>query len=292
MSIHTFDYEDVCMGVIDKKPRSYAKSFTEDYRLRSLTQSILLTKGKLLDIGCGGGRISEALPYYYPKVSVYGVDVSKNAISYAKKYGSGNVSYAHMSGKRLPYRNSYFDVCICLDVMEHVPDVDYFLKEVKRVLKKDGKFFVIVPCEGEPFTYTWLFQKLHVGQKLTFRYFGHIHPEFTHQFVLTKLKKYGFTLAEVRYSEHFMYQLLHICIFFIPKLLLELVLGREKAHEYDNSSLIHRPKRSFDLLVVIKKIWFSFFDFMMMYPMSFETVILKHLPFGAWKLHVLSINSK
>lgn len=288
MNDHTFDYEDVCMGVRDKKPKSYFRSFARDYRLRSLTQSIDLTKGKLLDIGCGGGMISETLPYYYPKGALYGCDVSKSAITYAKKYGSGKVSYSFMKGKRLPYKDGFFDVCICLDVLEHVPDVFFFLKEVKRILKKGGKFFVIVPCEGEPFTYTWFFQKLRRGQNLTFQYFGHIHPEFTHTYVLTLLKKHGFVIKETRYSEHLFYQFMHLFIFFLPKFLMEIFLGKKIAHEYTNSSLIHSPKLNLSPIMIVRNIWFAFFDFMMMYPMSWETILCKNIPFGAWKLHVLA----
>lgn len=288
MSGSSFDYEDVFMGVRDKKPKTYFRSFAQDYRLRSLTQSIDLGKGKLLDIGCGGGMISETLPYYYPKGTLYGCDVSKSAITYAKKYGSGKVTYAHMKDNRLPYKNDAFDVCICLDVLEHVPDVSFFLKEVKRILKRDGKFFVVVPCEGQPLTYTWAFQKFHWGDRLTFRYFGHIHPEFTHTYVLTLLKKYGFSIEEVRFSEHLFYQFAHLCIFFLPKLLLEFFLGKNKAHEYDNSSLIRQSKGEFHPFMIIRNIWFVFFKFMMMYIMPLETIVCANVPFSAWKLHVLA----
>ena len=288
MSGHTFDYEDVFMGVSDKKPKTYKKTFAEDYRLRSLTTAVKLTHGRILDIGCGGGRIAETLPYYYPKASVYGCDVSKKAIQYAKKLGSGKVTYTHMKSKKLPYKDNFFDVCICLDVLEHVPDVDFFLKEVRRVLKTGGSFFVIVPCEGQPFTYTWVWQKLHLGDQITFRYFGHIHPEFTYQYVQKLLVVHKFLVKETRYSEHWFYQLSHLCIFFLPKLLLEVFLGKKKAHEYDNSSLISKPKTGFNPLISIRAVWFKFFDFMMMYPMSWETILLKRIPFGAWKLHVLA----
>ncbi len=147
MTAQVFDYEDVFMGVREKKPKSYLRTFTQDYRLRSLIESVALEKGRLLDIGCGGGMIAESLPYYYPEGAIYGCDVSKTAIVYAKKLGSGKVKYARIKDKRFPYKDNFFDVCICLDVLEHVPDVDYFLKEVKRVLKKNGKFF---PCIRSP----------------------------------------------------------------------------------------------------------------------------------------------
>lgn len=288
VSRQKFDYEDVCMGVSDGKPETYYKSFVDDYRLRSLTQSIHSETGKILDIGCGGGRIAETLPYYYPKASIYGCDISSSAITYAKKYGSRKVAYAHMKSKRLPYRDNFFDVCICLDVLEHIPDTNYFLNEVKRILKKNGKFFVIVPCEGEPFTYTWWFQKIGIGQNLTLRYFGHIHPEFTHSYVIALLRKHGFSIHSVRYSEHIFYQLLHVCLFYGPKLLLEKILGKKMAHEYDTSSLIHSPKKKIVLLMMVRNMWFRFFEFMMNYPMSWETIICSNIPFGAWKLHFVA----
>lgn len=286
MSHQSFDYEDVFMGVRDKKPKTYRLSFAQDYRLRSLVESIHLGSGRLLDIGCGGGRISETLPYYYKKGRIYGCDVSATAITYAKKMGSGRVTYKVSKTKKLPYSDNFFDVCICLDVLEHVPDVNFFLKEVRRVLKKGGVFFLIVPTEGEPGTFTWVFQKLGIGDHITFRFFGHIHPEFTHRYVEQLLIKHKFIIEEKKYSEHVFYQLAHLCIFYAPKLLMEVLLGRKKASEYTNSSLIRTPKKGFDLLVLIRNAWFVFFDFMMERVMPIETRIFKHIPLTAWKLHV------
>lgn len=287
MTDQSFDYEEVFMGVREEKPKTYLRTFAQDYRLRSLTSSVALTKGKLLDIGCGGGLIAESLPYYYPKGTIYGCDVSKTAIAYAKKLGTGKVKYAHIKNKQLPYKGNVFDVCICLDVLEHVPDVNYFLMEVKRVLKKNGKFFLITPCEGQPFTYTWFFNKIHIGQNLTFRQFGHIHPEFTHKSVIHMLEKRGFVIQKLSYSEHIFYQFMHLVIFTLPKLFLELFLG-QKADEYTNSSLIRSPKKRIDLFMIIRAVWFKLFYFMMMHPMYWETILLERLPSTAWKLHVLS----
>src|SRR3989304_10014269 len=142
-----FDYNEVFMGVLDGKKKDYKLSFKDDYRLKCLTEAVVLDRGTLLDIGCGGGVLTESLFYYYPKTKVSGCDVSKTAINYAKKFGSGKVSYSLINSKKLPYKDNSFDACICLDVMEHIPDVDFFLKEVKRILKKNGKLFLLVACE-------------------------------------------------------------------------------------------------------------------------------------------------
>src|SRR5260221_4648394 len=287
MSEKSFNYEEGFMGVTEGKPQSYYRSFAQDYRLRSLTQAIKSKKGKLLDIGCGGGILTESLPYYFPKMKMYGCDISKTAIAYAKKLGSGKVTYGVIKNKKVPSKSNSFDVAICLDVLEHIPDINFFLKEVRRILKKDGKFFLIVPCEGEVFTYTWLFQKLHKGSDLTFRYFGHIHPEFTHEYVGRLLEKYGFVTEKKSYSEHFFYQLMHVSLFFVPKILLETMLGHKRAQEYTNSSLISLPKEKNDPLFFIRNMWYRCFDFMMFYPLNWETVLLKHVSPPAWKLHIL-----
>lgn len=288
MAKQRFNYEEVFMGVRGGKPDTYKLSFKQEYRLRSLTQSVTLKKGTLLDIGCGGGRISETLPYYFPKISIYGCDVSVTAIKYARKIGSGKVKYSEIKDKQLPYKSNFFDACICLDVLEHIPDVDFFLEEVKRILKKNGAFFLIVPCEGEKFTYTWVFQKIKHGSDLTYRYFGHIHPEFTHTKVIEILKKHKFIIEKTSYSEHVFYQLLHLLIFFLPKILLEFFFGKQKASEYSDSSLVSAPKSKSNPLIVVRSLWFLLFNFLMMYPMNFETIIFKNIPLTAWKLHVMA----
>jgi len=284
--VNAFNYEEEFMGVHGEKQKKYRRTFAQDYRLRSLTQTVKLQKGKLLDIGCGGGLLTESLPYYYPKVNIFGCDVSKTAITYAKKLGSGKVKYAAIAKNKLPYKKGTFDVCICFDVLEHVPNVDFFLKEMRRVLKKNGKAFFIVPCEGEPLTYTWFFQKIGHGQKLTYRYFGHIHPEFTHNYVTNLLIRYGFAIEQKAYSEHIFFQLVFFIIFYLPKWLLRVGFGEKKAKEYTDSGLIRYPKNGGSLLFV-RRIWQSIFYFMIYYPMNFETTILRNWAPTAWKLHIL-----
>ena len=288
MKNKVFDYEDVFMGVRGKKPETYFRSFREDHRLRFLVKTIKLDRGKLLDIGCGGGMLTESLPYYFPKASIFGCDISKTAIKYAAKFGSGKIKYSQIKKSRFPYNDNFFDVCICFDVLEHVPNVDFFLKETRRVLKRNGKFLLIVPCEGQLLTYTWLFKKIHLGENLTLRYLGHIHPQFTHKKVIKLLQKHGFTIAQKAYSEHVFYQLLQLLFLFLPKILLEIFLGKNKAKEYTNSGLVKTPKNNNDYLLRLRNIWYKVWDFMMFYPMNWETIVFEKIPITAWKLHVVA----
>lgn len=283
-----FNYNVEFMNARGAKPKTYRISFNQDYRLWSLTKTIKLGKGQILDVGCGGGIFTESLPYYFPNAEIYGCDLSTTAIVYAKRFGSGKVKYATIKNKRFPYKDNFFDICTCVDVLEHVSDVNFFLKEVRRVLKKNGKFFLIVPCEGQPFTHTWLFQRIRIGQNLTNRWFGHIHPEYTHQYVIALLKKYGFDIKETAYSEHFFYQCMHLLILFLPKRILEIFIGEKKVHEYNAASAIKLPKSKFDPVFIIRKYWLAFYNFMMKYPLFWETVLFRRISPTAWKLHVLA----
>ncbi len=290
MTMEEFDYNQVFMGVMAKKKKSYFLSFKDDYRLKYLTESLKLKNGRMLDIGCGGGLLTESLVYYYPKTKIYGYDVSKTAINYAKKFGSGKVIYNVAKNKKLPYKDNFFDVCICLDVMEHIPDVNFFLKEIKRVLKKDGKFFLAVPCEGQPLTFTWFFQKIKFGNKLTFKNWGHIHPEFTHKSVAKLLGKYGFKIEKKTYSEHLLYQISNLFTYFLPKIMMDLSLGKNAAQYYDRGVIEKEVKgqREEDLFDILRKVWLSIGAISNKLAINIEIELLKKVPFTAWKLHLLS----
>lgn len=287
MKTKRIDYEDRFMCVMKEKSKTYFRSFNEDYRLRSLVRMVNLKVGKALDVGCGGGITTESFLYYFPKITFFGCDVSRTAISYARKYGSKNIEYAQIKNKKLPYKGNTFDLCLCNDVLEHVPDVDSLLDEVKRVLKKGGQCFLTIPCEGQIGTFTWFLTKMHIAADLTYRNFGHIHPEFTHKNVLMLLVDHGFIIDKVAYGEHIFSQILHLLMFHIPKWFVELVVGEKKIMEYSESGLLTSPKTNKDPVRVIQKLWSNVIRFVIRNPIYWETVILHKLPATAWKLQVL-----
>jgi len=283
-----FNYEEVFMGVVVDKPKNYLRTFKEDYRLKRLTEAVTTKRGRMLDIGCGGGILTESLTHYFPRVAIYGCDISKTAITYAQKLGSGKVNYSVIKNKRLPYKSNFFDVCIVLDVMEHIPDVKFFLKEVKRILKRNGQLFLLVPCEGQPFTYTWLFQKIKFGNHLTFKHWGHIHPEFTHRSIIKLLETNGFVIKRRTYSEHVLWQIINVLIYFLPKELMELFIGK-KASEYSDSGVIrtNKVKSNRELLMVIRDGWLKL-NILLRSFTYWETDALKCIPLTAWKIHLLA----
>jgi len=97
-------------------------------------------RGKaVLDLGCAGGFMAEALDDRGALVT--GIDPAKESIAAARAHAQGRtITYDVGVGEALPYSDGTFDTVVCVDVLEHVQDVDGVLKEVHRVLKPGGMF--------------------------------------------------------------------------------------------------------------------------------------------------------
>ena len=97
---------------------------------------------KFLDIGCGGGLLSE--PMSRMGASVTGIDASDKNIKIAKLHSKKNklkINYLCSSPEKLKITKK-FDVILNMEIVEHVEDIDFFLKSCSRLLKKDGIMFV------------------------------------------------------------------------------------------------------------------------------------------------------
>ena len=96
----------------------------------------------LLDIGCGGGLLSE--PMYRLGAKVTGIDASKKNINIAKIHAKKNklkINYLTASPEKLNPKNK-FDIILNMEIVEHVSDLDYFIKSCSNLLKKNGVMFV------------------------------------------------------------------------------------------------------------------------------------------------------
>lgn len=105
-------------------------------KLRTLSDH----KGKILDVGCGGGFLSNELARQGYQVT--GVDMSPESLKVAQAYDvTGTVKYEVADAFHLPYADSSFDALTAMDFLEHVENPDQVIKEFSRVLKPDGLFF-------------------------------------------------------------------------------------------------------------------------------------------------------
>lgn len=287
-----FNYDEVFMGVFqDRSPGFYKETYKEKPEMRRIVDMVQVQKGKMLDIGSGGGYLTECLPFFFPNVRIFGCDISKSAITYAKKFGTGKVTYKTME-KVLPYPSNYFDACICTDVLEHIPDVPFFLREVRRILKKDGIFFLSIPCEGQSFTIHWFLRKLGIWKDLTFKHVGHIHPEFTHDYIIRLFQNHGFTVIAKNFNERWPVQFLRYTLFMIPKEILEAVIGKQKAENYYDRNVVAKKKQSLnDVVMYIRILWFKICrPLKIIYDI--DAKYLKNVSFAAGKIFLLVKNNK
>ena len=101
-----------------------------------------LKKLKILDIGCGGGLLSE--PMCRLGAEVTGIDASEKNINVAKLHANKNnldINYICTSPEKMNVKN-HFDVILNMEIVEHVSDVNFFLKSCSKLLKKNGIMFV------------------------------------------------------------------------------------------------------------------------------------------------------
>ena len=93
----------------------------------------------LLDVGCGGGLIAEPMTRLGAKVT--GIDASEKNINVAKFHAEQmnlKINYLCATPEKL---NEQFDVILCLEIIEHVADVDLFIKSCAKLLRKNGIIF-------------------------------------------------------------------------------------------------------------------------------------------------------
>ena len=101
-----------------------------------------LKKIKILDIGCGGGLLSE--PMCRLGAEVTGIDASEKNINSAiihAKQNSLNINYFCNSPENFKSKKK-FDVILNMEIVEHVDDVDLFINKSSELLKKNGLMFV------------------------------------------------------------------------------------------------------------------------------------------------------
>ena len=101
-----------------------------------------LEKISILDVGCGGGLLSE--PMKKLGAEVVGIDASEKNIQIAKLHAKKNnleIDYLCTSPENFT-KKMKFDVVLNMEIVEHVEDIDFFLKSSAKLLKKGGIMFV------------------------------------------------------------------------------------------------------------------------------------------------------
>jgi 2-polyprenyl-3-methyl-5-hydroxy-6-metoxy-1,4-benzoquinol methylase len=101
---------------------------------------------RVLDVGCGNGLFTVALKKRQKNIHISGVDANEYALEIAKENGFDDVRYiTDFDSCSLPYPNDTFDLIICKDVIEHLVSPNILLRELSRVLNRNGSLLLHVP---------------------------------------------------------------------------------------------------------------------------------------------------
>jgi len=96
---------------------------------------------KILDVGCGEGHITTEIQKNFLGAEISGFDHSISAISYAVDKFPG-IDFCCADAHNPPYGDNYFDVVVCNNLWEHIPDPLALLKGMNRILK-DGDYIIL-----------------------------------------------------------------------------------------------------------------------------------------------------
>ena len=120
--------------------RYIKENIISNFKLKAKQKT--LDKINILDIGCGGGLLSE--PMTRLGANVTGIDASSKNINIAKLHAKKNklkINYLCSSPEKLKIKKK-FDVILNMEIIEHVEDIDFFINSCSKLLKKNGLMFV------------------------------------------------------------------------------------------------------------------------------------------------------
>ena len=171
-----------------KKNKALIKSPIYKHKIDEVLLSISNNKGKFLDIGFGSGNLEKQIIKSHLDIDIYGVDISPKAVKMARRKIKGNFYIANIF--KLPFHKDFFNVVTILDVLEHIEENRALnaLREVKRVLKKNGKLIISVPLNEN-------LSQL-IEQKKNYN--AHMR-EYTYEIIKKELRKMGFRIVSKKF---------------------------------------------------------------------------------------------
>jgi len=169
-------------------------------KLKSLLDGF---EGRILDVACGSCWTSSL--FEKDRVKLYGIDVCDNALKIAKSKGY-IVKKVDLNEENIPYEADFFDLVLCIDIIEHTVYPENILQEAKRVLKKEGDLIVVVPNIASWFNrllllfgfYPWSVEStgvMELGDVFYHATSGHMRT-YTKQSIYSLLRMVGFKISE------------------------------------------------------------------------------------------------
>jgi len=150
-------HEDVPPDFYDTSVRNnLIQRYWHGRRFAEVAKLATKVNGKLLDVGCDGGTLTEKVAARARPQSVVGLDISAKSLAYTiTKRPQFNLVVG--DAEELPFPDSTFEAIFCSEVMEHLVSPEKMLSEVRRCLTPTGYAVVMVPAETKLFKVLWFF---------------------------------------------------------------------------------------------------------------------------------------
>lgn len=127
-------------------PGQTSDNVREDHERRYRHIRRLLKRQRVLDVACGSGFGIKILSSFCS--SIIGVDRSFDAIRFAGQNFMQSISrLAQADAVRLPFADNTFDAVVSFETIEHLPEPEKFLREVRRVLIPSGRLYISTPVK-------------------------------------------------------------------------------------------------------------------------------------------------
>jgi ubiquinone/menaquinone biosynthesis C-methylase UbiE len=134
------------------------QKFWHHRRFRNIGKLIEPTGGKILDIGCADGTMTKFIFERSRADLAVGIDVLQGSVDYARKRFKGKkLKFLVADAGKLPFENNEFDAVFCLDSIEHFFEPEKVVREIRRVLKKNGYLVILVHTNSFLFRIIWFF---------------------------------------------------------------------------------------------------------------------------------------
>jgi len=175
--------------MVDSLSVFHFQYITDKFIGDGVKDSLNYAKGILLDLGCGDSPyrdlIKDKIDYYI------GLNFFQDEIK------DKNQSYVNIiaKGEKLPFNDNSIDTVLCTEVLEHVPEPEIIIEEIRRVLKKKGFIILSVPqvwyLHHKPYDY-WRFTKFGLEYLIKKHNFGIIKIESRGNFWLTVAQMFNY----------------------------------------------------------------------------------------------------